>query len=114
MSSGGDARWYTFMPGDASATLTMTTTSASYDTYLYLVREDCSNNPGVYSVVATNDDGGTGTLSRISTTVYDDYRYYLGVGGYSSRTGTYSMTVSSSGYVAATASCGKLLLDQPC
>ena len=100
LGAGGDARWYKFSPG-SNGGCQFETTSASYDTYMYLVSEDCSNNPGVYTAVSQNDDGGNGLLSRISTTCFSNLVYYVGVGGYSTRTGSYTLSasISSSGSV---------------
>ena len=94
LNQGGDGRWYKFKPA-SDGTCQFETTSASYDTYLYLVSEDCANNPGVYTTVTQDDDGGSGLLSRIRTTCYSNLVYYVGVGGYSSNSGSYSLAASS-------------------
>ena len=93
LGAGGDGRWYKFKPA-SEGTCQFEITAASYDTYMYLVSEDCANNPGVYTVVMQDDDGGSGLRSKIRTTCFDNLVYFVGVGGYSSGTGTYTMQAS--------------------
>jgi hypothetical protein len=104
----GNGRWYTFNPGaactsTAGCSVSFETPSAGYDTYMYLVKEDCKNNPGVYSQVAYNDDGaGFGTdglgcgpgrhwCAKITERVYHQYRYFIGVGSYGSGRGWFKL-----------------------
>ena len=93
LNSGGDGRWYKFKPA-SEGTCQFEITAASYDTYMYLVSEDCANNPGVYTVVTQDDDGRSGLRSKIRTTCFDNLVYFVGVGGYSANTGTYTMQAS--------------------
>ncbi len=64
------------------------TTSGSFDTYLYLLNEDCQ-------VIASNDDGGVGLLSRIALTLPATGVYTIVVTTYSSGvTGSYTVTLN--------------------
>jgi serine protease Do len=60
--------------------------SADYDTYLYLV------GPGIGEPL-TDDDGGGGTNSQISTTLPGSGTFRIIASSYSSGTGAYSLSV---------------------
>jgi hypothetical protein len=124
----GNGRWYTFMPGvactDAAAgcSVTFETTRAGYDTYMYLVKEDCRNDPGVYSRVTGNDDGaGIGTdglgcgpgrpyCAKITETVYHQYRYFIGVGSYSGGVGWFTLEgTANAAYQVGGINCRKFM-----
>nr|VFJ95741.1 MAG: Calx-beta domain-containing protein [Candidatus Kentron sp. LFY] len=63
------------------------------DTYLRGIYDSSGNQIGG----TTNDDGGTGTNSRVDFTANRTGDYYVAAGAYSSRTGTYRLAVSSIG-----------------
>ena len=86
----GGAMWYTFV-GDGD-TWTFETTTASYDTKIWVYSGSC----GSLTCVTGNDDGGTGTLSLVSFTATLGVTYYVIVGGYSANEGTYTMSASAS------------------
>ena len=74
--------------GTAGTPVVIETTAASFDTYLYLLNEDCQ-------VIASNDDGGSGLLSRIAITLPTTGVYTIVVTTYSSGvTGSYTVTLN--------------------
>jgi hypothetical protein len=63
------------------------TTAAAFDSYLYLLDEECN-------VIASNDDGGVGLLSRIVRTLTDGGVYTVIVTTYSAgTTGSYTVVI---------------------
>ncbi len=74
--------------GTAGQVVTFELTQGAFDTYLYLVA------PTTCSTEASNDDGGSGLLSRISTSLSTTGTYTVVVTSLSSNTtGTYTLTV---------------------
>ena len=70
--------------GTAGQSVHFELTQGDFDTYMYLLGPDCSTE---YS----NDDGGSGLLSLISTTLASSGTYTLVVTSYGSATGAYTL-----------------------
>ena len=73
--------------GTSGQSVTFELTQGDFDTYLYLIAPDCST-------VTYDDDGGSGLLSRISTTLSTTGTYTIVVTSFSSSgSGSYTLTV---------------------
>ena len=74
----------------AGSLVTAETTAASFDTKLAVVTDGC----GTQTCVTGNDDGGSGTLSRVQW-VADGSTYLIAVTGFGSSTGTFTLEVTT-------------------
>jgi hypothetical protein len=84
----GTTRYYDAyeFEGTAGQLVEVELTQGDFDTYLYLLAPDCS-------VEASDDDGGTSLLSRISTTLAYSGVYTVVVTQFSSGLGSYTLSI---------------------
>jgi hypothetical protein len=86
--TGGDYDWMSFFASSGTS-YTMETFGTAADTYMYLYSTDGT------TVLASDDDGGTGINSAITWTCAMSGTYYLVISGYGGATGPYSVSVTS-------------------
>lgn len=84
----GGTQWYTFI-GDGGD-YTFEITAGTYDTKLWVFSGSC----GSLTCVTGDDDGGSGTLSRVNFTASLGVVYYVVVGGFSGAEGSFSISAS--------------------
>jgi hypothetical protein len=90
-SSAPDVVYVFFNP--VRQTLTIDTNGSSYDTMLFIRRDNCTSG----AVVGCDDDSGVGTASQIVLTNADPGTYYVFVDGWSSSRGAYQLHVTVGG-----------------
>lgn len=87
--------FYQFTTGICAGTIQIGTCTASFDTYIHLL--------DATGVQITYNDDACGSRSTINATVAANTTYYIVVEGYSSNTGTYTLTVDLTSNLAVTA-----------
>ena len=106
----GGAKWYT-LTGDGTtwtAETVVPSAGGQYDTKIWVFSGSCSS----LSCVTGDDDGGSGTLSKVTFATTIGTTYYIIVGGYGSATGTYEMTIQGGACECSSAdvvSCGTVV-----
>ncbi|MEZ4408034.1 MAG: MopE-related protein [Polyangiales bacterium] len=101
MSSAPDVAYVFRNP--ARQTVTIDTEGSSFDTMLQVFRADCS--PA--NAIACDDDGGTGTASRLVLRDLEPGTYFVVVDGWGSSAGAFALTLS----VGATEVCDNRVDD---
>ena len=83
--------WYTIGPFPTAQTVYLATEGSDFDTAVQVLTGSC----GAQTVIACDDDGGTGALSKIVFQAAPGTVYYIQAGGFSISTGNLVLSVNA-------------------
>lgn len=84
---------------DTAGVYSLTTTSASFDTYLHLFQNAFDPGNPLGNILAGNDDGGVGLLSRIDYSLNPGTEYFMIISGFGGDSGPYTGSMEGPGNI---------------